>query len=316
MKRILVTGAGGFIGSAVARQLVKDGHEVITIDNLSTGYREVVPEGVELIEGGCEDIASFEKLGDKPCDAIFHIAGQSSGEISYDNPVYDLQTNAQSTLLLLDYARKVGCREVIYASTMSVHGRFPDEPAGESLDLKPLSFYAVGKIASEHYLRIYATQYGIRTTALRLFNVYGPGQNLANLRQGMVSIFLAQALETGRVLVMGSKDRYRDHVYIDDVVEAFLRSWNREGDDYECLNVGTGVRTTVEQLIDLISRLAPGEVEVKYQGSTPGDMFGIYADGKKTADLIGWTPKVALEEGLEAMMKWAVELKKNSEAPA
>ena len=174
MAKYLVTGAAGFIGSAVARRLIQMGHEVTIIDNLTTGYVENVPKGANFIKSESFDSNAYEKLKPIKFDAILHIAGQSSGEISFDNPIYDLQSNTQSTLSILKFARETGCNRVIYASTMSIYGKQPDAPVKEDAYCMPLSFYAVGKLASEHYLRIYQ-QYGINTTALRLFNVYGPG---------------------------------------------------------------------------------------------------------------------------------------------
>ena len=191
---LLVTGTAGFVGSSLCSKLLENDHKVVTIDNLSTGYEENIPSGVEFIRGNCHDQTVIERLGNKKFDAVIHVAGQSSGEISFDDPIYDLQTNTQSTLMLLDYAKKTGCSNFIYASSMSVYGNLDKQPVYENMSLHPTSFYAVGKLASEHYLRLYS-KFGINTTALRLFNVYGPGQNLRNLRQGMVSIYLAQAIK-------------------------------------------------------------------------------------------------------------------------
>lgn len=251
MKKYLVTGAAGFIGSQLAKNLLKNGHQVVSIDNLSTGYLEAVPEGVELIVGDCQDEKVIEKLYDHKFDAIFHIAGQSSGEVSFENPVYDLQTNTQSTLLLLQYAKNTDCQKMIYASSMSVYGDQKELPVKETAKCNPKSFYAVGKLASEHYLKIYSNL-GITCTALRLFNVYGPGQNLENLKQGMLSIFLAMALKDGKILVKGDKNRFRDFVYIDDVVKAFRNAEAMEGNDsYRVFNVCNNRKITIEELLNL-----------------------------------------------------------------
>ena len=191
-KTYLVTGAAGFIGAAVAKQFIEQGSKVVTIDNLSTGFRGSIPEGVIFIEGNCQDKSIINQLNSYQFDAIFHISGQSSGEISFENPVYDLQTNTESTLLLLKYALKMNCKKFIYASTMSVYGNQSDIPIKEEASTFPQSFYAVGKLASERYLNIYS-KYNIEIVALRLFNVYGTGQNIENLKQGKVSIYLAKA---------------------------------------------------------------------------------------------------------------------------
>ncbi len=308
MNTYLVTGGAGFIGSALAHSLIQEGNRVITIDNLSTGFIEAIPDGVEFHEGNCQDVQLVEKLEKYSFDAIFHIAGQSSGEISFDDPIYDLQTNAQSTLLLLKLALKTTCKIFIYASTMSVYGDKPDVPVKEDTILRTKSFYGVGKIASEHYMRIYQ-QYGINCTSLRLFNVYGPGQNMENLRQGMVSIFLAQAVQNKHIHVKGSPNRYRDFVYIDDVVEAFIYTLRKKENKYTAMNISTGIKTTVQELIDIIILNLPFDVSVEFSGSTPGDQHGITGDISYASEIIKWKPKYLLNDGIKIMVEWAIKLK-------
>ncbi len=303
MKKYLVTGAAGFIGSAVAKKLVAAGHEVYTIDNLSTGYASNIPKGVHFINGNVHDQESIDKLSQIKMDAIFHIAGQSSGEISFENPVYDLQTNTQSTLLLLDYARKTGCTNFIYASTMSVYGDQDILPVKEEFSPNPKSFYAVGKLASENYLKIFSN-FGIQCTAIRLFNVYGPGQNMDNLKQGMISIFLAQALNEAKITVKGSTDRFRDFVYIDDVVNAFINSLDCKG-GFQVVNVASGVKTTVAQVLDSIDKEFEHKLEIIIQEGTQGDQFGIYADNTKASQVLQWKPLVDFKQGTELMFNWA-----------
>lgn len=305
-KSYLVTGAAGFIGGAVAQKLIDLNCEVVTIDNLSTGNKEHIPKGVEFIEGSTFDWHVIERLKERKFDAIIHIAGQSSGEVSFENPVYDLQTNCQSTLMLLDYAKKTGCKKFIYASTMSVYGDSENPECDESCDLIPKSFYAVGKIASEYYMRIYNEQFGITCTALRLFNTYGVGQNMRNLKQGMASIYLAMAIKERHISVRGSKDRFRNFVYIDDVVCAFISAIDRDG-CYECLNVCTNVPTTVEKVISEIRKRLPYAVTVEYSEGTPGDQFGIYGNNGKITRILDWTPKTNFEDGIEKMICWAVD---------
>lgn len=305
-KTFLVTGAAGFIGAAVVQKLIDREFEVVTIDNLSTGFKEHIPSNVEFIEGSTFDPEIIQKLNGRKFDAIIHIAGQSSGEVSFENPVYDLQTNCQSTLMLLDYARKTGCNKFVYASTMSVYGDRENPECTEDSFLEPKSFYAVGKIASENYMRIFSDQFGMTCTALRLFNTYGEGQNLYNLKQGMVSIYLAMAIKEHEILVKGSKDRFRDFVYIDDVAEAFVRAIDRDG-GYECMNVCTNKSTTVEQVVSEITKHLPYEVSVEYSGGTPGDQFGIYGNNKKISTVLNWMPKISFELGIEKMVSWAID---------
>lgn len=300
-KKVLVTGVGGFIGSHVANRFVKEGYTVVGVDDLSMGKEENIPNGIEFLR---KDLSVSENVAGLPqdCSLILHLAGQSSGEISYDDPVADLEKNVMSTLNLIQYGIRNQTERIVYASSMSVYGNVPDEPVKEDIFPKPLSVYGVGKFASEGYLRVY--QEKLPFVAMRMFNVYGPGQDMSNLRQGMVSIYLAQALATGKICVKGSLNRYRDLVYIDDVVE----SWFRAATDAKALNrvfnVGTGKKTTVGELLKLIHDNIPGS-EFYVEGATLGDQNGIYADTanlKELTDVNSFTP---LDNGLAAFISWA-----------
>lgn len=303
-KTALVTGVAGFIGSAVAKKLIDKGYELFGIDNLSTGFLENVPHRCEFIEGDIQDPDILKPFDGFNLDVIFHIAGQSSGEVSFSDPIYDLQTNAQSTIMLLDHARQNSCRNFVYAGTMSVYGNpsNPLIPVKESHDFNPLSFYAIGKIASEAYMKIYSQHYGIRCTSLRLFNVYGPGQNLQNLKQGMVSIFLAQALKTGVIKVRGSLNRFRDQVYIDDVVRAFLKASTHEGASlFNAFNVCTGHSIKVSDVIEELERNISIK-EVIEEPGTPGDQFGIIGDPQIAELHLGFVAKETFQTGMQKMI--------------
>ncbi len=301
----LVTGAGGFIGSSIANRLILDGHTIVTIDNFSTGCPNNINKEITTIEGDCQNPKVINQLGSNKFDAILHVAGQSSGEISFDDPVYDLETNTKSTLMLLQYALKTGCKKFVYASSMSVYGNSEELPVNEHTEPVPISHYAVGKLASEHYMRIFS-KLGISTTSLRLFNVYGPGQNLENLRQGMISIYLAQALKNNHIHIKGSGERFRDHVYIDDVVDAFLRATSFSGSDYSVFNIGTGIKTTVDQLVNKICNSLENDISVKFEGTTMGDTHGIYANIKNANNILHWDPKTCLDQGIKKMINWSL----------
>lgn len=304
MKTYLVTGAAGFVGSALSKFLINEGHEVVTIDNLSTGFENSIPKGVIFYKGNVQDHSLVKSLEKYSFDCIFHIAGQSSGEISYDDPVYDLQTNTQSTLLLLKLAEKVNCRKFIYASSMSVYGDFLNGAVKEDEILCPKSFYGVGKMASEHYLRIYEN-HGITCTSVRLCNIFGPGQNMSNMRQGMVSIFVQQALSNNEIIVKGSKDRFRDFIYIDDVVEGLCELEKRATKDYKCYNLTNNIKITVGDLTSAIKKLVGTNTTIIHDGSTPGDQFGVYGNNHKILNETSWKPKTTLIEGLEIMINWS-----------
>ena len=303
----LVTGAAGFIGSAIAKNLIEENNNVVTIDNFSTGFKRNVPEKVEIIEGNDFDETVLNKLNGRKFDAIIHIAGQSSGEISFEKPVYDFQTNAQSTLMLLNYARKTGCKNFIFASSMSVYGDHKERQVDENSFAVPKSFYAVGKLASENYMRIFSQEYGLKCTALRFFNVYGIGQNMENLKQGMASIYLAQAIKSKHIIIKGTGERFRDFVYISDVVEAVRKSLEREaGNDFEIYNVSTNKPTLVKDIIKLIVDNVNFDLTYEYVDGTPGDQFVIYGNNVKIKKDLGWFPTCTFEDGMKKMIEWAV----------
>lgn len=305
---ILVTGAAGFIGSHVARRFNENGYKTITIDNLSTGKKENIPSGTVFIEGDCGDPAVIRQLEAYAIEGIIHIAGQSSGEISFSDPTYDLNSNTHSTLLLLKFAHNHNIKRFVFASTMAVYGDTDDLPVSETMPPSPKSFYAVGKLASEHYMRIYAGL-GLTTIALRLFNVYGPGQNLDNMQQGMASIFLAQMLRDGKVVVKGKLSRFRDFVFIEDVVDAFTKAYlidNRT--DFSVYNVCSGYPITVGDLLKTLQGAFGQDIPVDVQGNTPGDMFGIYGDNNRIGQDLQWQSSTTFQVGIAQMVEWAKTL--------
>ena len=301
MKNILITGIAGFIGSRLAEHLLLKKYSITGIDNLKTGSLENIPKNANFVIGDCADDKVYKNpaLLDRNFDAIIHLAGQSSGEISFDNPAQDLNDNCMSTLRLLDFARRISCKKFIFASSMSVYGSVKSNPVSELHASIPLSMYAVGKIASENYLRLFQ-RYGISSVSLRLFNVYGPGQNMSNHRQGMASIYMAQALSKGNIVVKGSPDRFRDLVYIDDVTRVIERFIDHEFDGSKVYNVCTGVKTKVSDLIEFIKEaLNQPSISVKYIEGTPGDQFGIVGDNTNLMKAIGDTTFVDIKCGIK-----------------
>lgn len=314
MKKVLVTGVAGFIGSYVASRFLQEGYAVVGVDDLSGGHINNVPAGLEFIQGDLAK-ASTIALIPRDCRKILHLAGQSSGEISFDDPVADLEKNAVSTLNLIRYGIENQVERMVYASSMSVYGAVENEPISESHACRPLSCYGVGKHTAEEYLRVYQNK--LPFVALRMFNVYGPGQDMSNLRQGMVSIYLAQALANGKIEVKGSIDRFRDFIYIEDVVEAWFRAATYPSALGQTLNVGTGVRTTVGTLLEQVCELVPGS-SYFVQGATPGDQSGIYANVLAFGSCLGLNSFTPLNIGLQKFVDWAHSSKKcaNSKQPS
>jgi UDP-glucose 4-epimerase len=300
-KTILVSGVAGFIGSSIADALLLEGHRVIGVDNFSTGKLNNVPDGVDFLEADLSK-SQLDRLIPGPVDQIFHLAGQSSGEISFEDPIEDLKKNVHSTLNLIDIGILQGTERILFASSMSVYGHLQSGIGNEEVSPVPISCYGVSKSASENYLQIFSRQ--IPFVTLRMFNVYGAGQDLANLKQGMVSIYLAQALESGHIVVKGGPERFRDFINIADVVDIWLRAAHSSETLAETINVGTGVKTTVAELIEKIQRELP-KTTVSYEGSTPGDQRGIVADTTKLRRLVAKSAFINLDQGVSEFSNWA-----------
>lgn len=304
--RVLITGGAGFIGSALARRMLSGGHIVTIVDDLSTGHRENIPSGAEFLELDLTDPESYAKLPSGGLDAVCHLAGQSSGAVSMERPHYDLEANYASTVLLSQWCLAEGVPRFVFASSMGVYGDVEALPVSEEAPCRPLSFYGVSKLAAEHALRVAAGQ-GLRVTALRLFSVYGPGQDLGRLTQGIVSIYLAYLLRGVPVPVTGSLQRFRDLIYIDDVVEAWHAVVSRPATPSLVYNIGTGTPTTVRQLLSgLILALGlPSDYPIQELAGSQADQFGIYADIRRAQSELPFAPRVELADGLKKMAEWA-----------
>jgi UDP-glucose 4-epimerase len=299
-RQVIVTGGAGFIGSHLAARLLRDGHGVTVVDDLSTGRVENIPPGADFIKTdlGREE---YDKLDQLEGAAVFHLAGQSSGEASFYDPLGDLRSHVLSTFWLLEWCRKKQIKRFIYASSMSIYGEPQYLPVDEGHPQRPRTFYSAGKIAAEAYIKLYQTL-GMDTTIFRLFSVYGPGQNLENRMQGMVSIYLSFLLEGRPIIVKGSRERFRDFVYVDDVVEAWLAAWDNPQSYGKVYNVASGQKTRVADLIEALKQAwGCPDHPVTYQEGTPGDQFGMVGHNSAIAQDLHWQPQVQLPEGLKRL---------------
>ena len=299
--KVLITGVGGVIASKIARRFIVEGYHVTGVDDFSGGKRENVPAGVDLVEG---DLAEKETIDRLPtdCSLILHLAGQSSGEMSFDDPIVDLSKNSISTLNLIKYGIDNAADKIVFASSVSIYSSVGDRQLVESDVCDPSSCYGVSKLAAEGYLRIYSKQ--LPYVNMRMFNVYGPGQDLDNLRQGMVSIYLAQAVRGGNIHVKGSLERFRDYIFIDDMVEAWFRAATFESVKNVSLNVGTGVRTSVQQLLDIIECELP-QTKWFVEGHTLGAQFGHYSNNDLRKEVLQMSEFTLLAQGMKKFAAWA-----------
>lgn len=298
-KPILITGVAGFIGSQVAAALLANGHEVVGVDDLSSGNPQNIPEGVDFIQADLSSRAVVPSLM-REWTAILHLAGQSSGELSFDNPVDDLQKNTVTTLRLAEVAAASSCR-MIFASSMAVYSDTSIRPLQEAGEVAPKTCYGVSKLASEKYLKVLLAPG--QSTSLRMFNVYGPGQELGSTKQGMVRIFLNQALRNGEIVVRGSRDRVRDFVYIDDVVNVWSRLAEAQDQLPGVVNLGTGQATKVGALVAAISEQFDS-ISVTYESGTRGDQGAVVADTTLLRATLGSFGFTRLKNGISNTVNW------------
>lgn len=297
---VLVTGGAGFIGSRLAASLLSEGHAVVVADDLSTGKRENVPPEAEFVEVDLSREDGISQLPKRQYAAILHLAGQSSGERSFEDPVRDFDANARSTLLLAQWALAHEIPVLVHASSMGVYGRAPATPTPEGAPTVPVSYYGASKLAAERILAV-AGRERLRACSLRMFNVYGLGQDLDNLKQGMVSIYLAYVLRGEPVLVKGALDRVRDLVHVNDVVAAWKLAL--DAPVHGALNVGSGVGTRVDELLERLFDVLDvgGDYPVVSAPPTPGDVHTSVADIGRARSELGWEPRLTLDQGLREL---------------
>ena len=302
-KNILVTGGGGFIGSTVSRRLIELGNKVIIIDNLSTGYKSNIPKEAGFIKGDVADRKILNKLSSESIDLIFHFAGQSSGENSFYNTYQDFNDNVTSTIALLDFMLKNNIKNIIYASSVTVYGNCSIYPFKEDYAKieEVNSFYALGKLTSENYLKLFSENFSINAISLRFFNVYGPGQNMKNLNQGMVSIYLEMIKNNDtEIYVKGSLDRFRDLIHIDDVSDLCVMLSNKSFKGFNEYNVGSGEKTKVRTMLKYIFTIIKKNLNIVVEKSTPGDFNGSLADISKISKFVKFKPKINSENGIKS----------------
>jgi UDP-glucose 4-epimerase len=310
--RVLVTGGAGFIGSHMADRLLRDGNEVVVLDNESTGSRDNVPAAARYIRGDVSVPADVARAFAGGLDAVLHIAGQASTIRSFDDPTDDLRTNVQGTICVLRHciAHRVG--RLLYASSMTAYGHPAELPVAEDLPLAPVSYYGVSKMAAERYVHATAARndldFELHATSFRMFNVYGERQSLQNPYQGVVAIFIANMLRGEPITIFGDGEQSRDFVHIDDVVEAWMAALGDPAAHEQVYNLGTGTRRTVHDLIDatLASRgLTRADYDIRYDRERPGDQRHMEADISRIGGALGWRPRVGFEEGMARTVRWA-----------
>lgn len=310
MRRVLVTGGAGFIGSHLVQRLLAGGWDVTILDNLTTGLLDNVPSEATFVEGDVADQPLVDRVfAETAYDAVCHIAGQASIRISFAEPERDLRTNVVGTLNVLRGCTTCGVPRLVNASSMTAYGEPGVIPTPESSPCVPVSYYGVTKYAAERYAHVAGERDDVElaVTSLRMFNVYGPRQSLDNPYQGVLAIFLGNVLRNEPITIHGDGEQTRDFVFIDDVVDAWVRVLDDPGTHGAVLNVGSGRETSVNELADAVLA-ALGESratwEIGRQDVQLGDQRRAAADTTALRAL-GWSPTVELVDGIARTADWA-----------
>lgn len=304
--KVIVTGGYGFVGSKITERLFKEGHEVVVLEHPGSKRPSDFPKS-EIILCDITSESEVANISIESVDAVLHLAAQSSGPKSFSIPEVDLDINIFGTLNMIKMCHKNLIPRILFASSFVVYGDGDGHSSCKETDPTfPKSIYATSKLACEHLLKNYAEPLGIKWNALRMFNIYGPGQDLCRQDQGLVAIFLGNILKSNELVVNGSLDRYRDLVYIDDVVEGWMACLNSKDCANGIYNLASGQKITFKRLINLlVEYCGKGDFKIIESGSTQGDILGCYADVLKIKQEIGFSPKYTPEIGIAAFVKWA-----------
>ena len=292
--RILVTGGCGFIGSHIVDAYIARGHEVVVVDNLSTGNIDNLnTKAIFYEEDINRDIEGIFRKG--KFDLVNHHAAQINVRTSVDDPIYDARVNVLGTLNLLHFASKYDVKRFIFASSGgAVYGEPEKYPIKEDEKLNPLSPYGASKIAAEKYIITFANLYRIHHIILRYSNVYGPRQIIKS-EAGVISIFIDRILRNDPCLVYGDGRQVRDYVYVGDVVEANILALSC---DSNIFNIGTGVETSVNDLVKIFSSILEKDVAHEHVEPRPGEVLRNVVDCSRAHAEINWQPKVELRDGI------------------
>lgn len=307
--RILVTGGAGFIGSHLTEKLVELGHEVVVLDDLSTGREENLAhlmDSITFVKGSITDTALLARVMEG-VQVVFHQAALGSVPRSVEDPRTTHDVNITGTFNVLMAAREAGVRRVVYAASSSAYGDTPTLPKVETMLPTPLSPYAVSKLVGEYCCQVFTRVYGLETVSLRYFNVFGPRQNPHSQYAAVIPKFITAALKGEPLTVFGDGEQSRDFTYIDNVVQANLLAMESPQAVGKVYNVACGGRYTLNELIRQLEAIIGRQLEVEYLPPRPGDVKHSEASIVEAQRDLGYQVLVPFEQGLQRTVKWYMD---------
>ncbi|RJQ26767.1 MAG: SDR family oxidoreductase [Peptococcaceae bacterium] len=305
----LVTGGAGFIGSNLTARLLKKGHRVRVLDNLSTGRMENMKEflsKIQFLKGDLQSTETVQKAVEG-IEVVFHQAAIPSVPRSLANPLASNETNVTGTLNLLVAACDAGVRRVVYASSSSLYGNSPHLPKREDMAPAPLSPYAVSKYAGELYLKVFCEVYGLEGVSLRYFNVFGPGQDPDSQYAAVIPRFITAVLNGGEPVIFGDGEQSRDFTYIDNAVEANLLAMSCPRAAGEAVNIACGEQVSLNTMVSRLGEIAGRNIKPEHLPPRPGDVRHSLADLSRAGSLLNYRPLVDFNTGLKKLFAWFVE---------
>jgi len=304
--RYLVTGGAGFIGSNVVDELLRRGHSVVVLDDLSTGNEENlagVRSAIDLRIGSVIDLATVQSAC-VDVDYVIHLAARTSVPKSVKDPLETNSVNIDGTLNVLVAARDAKVRRFVYAASSAAYGETPTLPKIESMQAEPISPYGVTKFVGELYAQVFGRVYGLENASVRYFNVFGPRQDPTSQYSGVLSRFMLAILKGEPLVIYGDGEQSRDFTFIDNIVDETLRACEAPGASGKVFNGGTGVRITLNEVAKLLEKIAGKKIQTKYEPPRDGDIRDSQADISLARKILGYTPCVLFEEGLKRTWDW------------
>ena len=300
--RVLITGGAGFLGSSLANRLGAEGYTVLVLDDLTAGDPRRLEPRILLTRGDVKDVPRLWTLL-QGVDCVYHLAARVRVPESVYYPSEYNDVNVGGTVAVMEAMRDTGVRRVVFASSGALYGEQAHQPIQEGQPPNPNSPYGVSKIAAEHYVSTLGTLYNIETVSLRIFNAYGPGQELPPSYPPIIPQLLKQAQTGGSLVIFGDGSQTRDFVFVDDVVEALLLAATATNVNRAVINVGSGQETSVNDLVTFVTRVTGKRVHVLHNQAQSGGVSRLVADLTIARTLLGWTPSTDLAQGLRLTLE-------------
>ncbi|MCF6460854.1 NAD-dependent epimerase/dehydratase family protein [Clostridium sp. Cult3] len=302
---ILVTGGAGFIGSNLVDRLIKEGHTVVVVDNLSTGRLDNIHNKAKFYQLDIRSRKVADIFKKEKIEIVYHKAAQIDVQKSIKHPILDGDINILGTINILEACKEVGVKKIIYPSSAAVYGEPMYLGIDEDHPINPVSYYGISKFAPERYIKTYSKLYGIDYTIFRYSNAYGIRQDPKG-EGGVIAIFMDKLFRGESPTIFGDGSATRDFIYVEDIVEANIKALHKG--NKEVFNIGTGKATSIKELFYLMKEIMDVDIEVKYGEEREGDIKNSFFNINKAKEKLGWIPKYRIEEGLYKTIIYYKEL--------